>query len=71
MYFGKQNLTGWLHNAGYDIWSDANVITKINDKNYSDSKQDQAAAEQELYDIIQDAFKTYVDLFVNGTLELK
>ena len=71
MYFGKQNLTGWLRNAGYDIWSDANVITKINDKNYSDSKQDQTAAEQELYDIIQDAFKTYVDLFVNGTLELK
>lgn len=71
MYFGKQNLVGWLRNAGYDIWSDAKVITKINDNNYSDSKEDQAAAEIELYDIIQDAFKTYVDLFVDGKLELK
>lgn len=71
MYFGKQNLVGWLRNAGYNIWSDANVITKINDINYSGSKEDQIAAEQELYDIIQDAFQTYVDLFVNGKLELK
>lgn len=71
MYFGKQNLVGWLHKAGYNIWSNAKVITKINDNNYSDSKADQAAAEQELYDIIQDAFQTYVDLFVNGKLELK